>query len=182
LLTPFLVRKFTSYEEAKRYLRGYDPPSDKPIRYYGVAVGRRTGVFTSWPEAHEAVKGTKGPKYRKFETRAEAEAFVRQHSNVNDSTVTKLEEDDEEEEEIFKVVEDEDGIKTEESHYFEPPTKRAKHSTSDASTISIVYTDGSSLGNGKKGSAAGIGVYFGPGDARYALCRTPRRHGVLTQM
>jgi len=30
-----------------------------------------------------------------------------------------------------------------------------------------VYTDGSSLGNGKTGAVAGVGVYFGPGDSRY---------------
>ena len=30
-----------------------------------------------------------------------------------------------------------------------------------------IHTDGSSLGNGKEGAFAGIGVYFGPGDSRY---------------
>ena len=29
-----------------------------------------------------------------------------------------------------------------------------------------IHTDGSSLGNGQKGAVAGVGVYFGPGDAR----------------
>jgi len=31
-----------------------------------------------------------------------------------------------------------------------------------------IHTDGSSLGNGKAGAFAGVGVYFGPGDKRYA--------------
>lgn len=31
-----------------------------------------------------------------------------------------------------------------------------------------IYTDGSSLGNGKNGAIAGVGVFFGPGDKRYA--------------
>lgn len=35
----------------------------------------------------------------------------------------------------------------------------------DHNTLRI-WTDGSSLGNGKLGSTAGIGVYFGPGDSR----------------
>jgi ribonuclease HI len=30
-----------------------------------------------------------------------------------------------------------------------------------------IYTDGSSLGNGKLGAVAGVGVYFGPNDPRY---------------
>lgn len=32
-----------------------------------------------------------------------------------------------------------------------------------------VYTDGSSLGNGKTGALAGVGVYFGPSDKRQAF-------------
>lgn len=32
-----------------------------------------------------------------------------------------------------------------------------------------IYTDGSALGNGKTGAVAGVGVYFGPRDTRYAL-------------
>jgi ribonuclease HI len=31
-----------------------------------------------------------------------------------------------------------------------------------------IWTDGSSLGNGQKGAAAGVGVYFGPNDPKYA--------------
>ena len=33
-----------------------------------------------------------------------------------------------------------------------------------------IYTDGSSLGNGKDGAFAGVGVFFGPNDKRYCLC------------
>ena len=37
----------------------------------------------------------------------------------------------------------------------------------DAQTGMIrIHTDGSSLGNGKAGAFAGVGVYFGPGDSR----------------
>ena len=32
-----------------------------------------------------------------------------------------------------------------------------------------IYTDGSSLGNGQNGSIAGVGVFFGPEDPRYAI-------------
>ena len=35
-----------------------------------------------------------------------------------------------------------------------------------------IHTDGSSLGNGKVGAFAGVGVYFGPGDGRQVLCPT----------
>lgn len=36
-----------------------------------------------------------------------------------------------------------------------------------------IHTDGSSLGNGTAGAFAGVGVYFGPNDKRYALPNPP---------
>ena len=44
-------------------------------------------------------------------------------------------------------------------------TKRVRVGSSQTDTLRI-HTDGSSLGNGKAGAFAGIGVYFGPGDER----------------
>ncbi len=42
--------------------------------------------------------------------------------------------------------------------------------TGDTQTgILRIHTDGSSLGNGKAGAFAGVGVYFGPGDSRYYI-------------
>lgn len=35
--------------------------------------------------------------------------------------------------------------------------------------ILIIYTDGSSLGNGKVGARAGVGVYFGKDDPRWVF-------------
>lgn len=45
-------------------------------------------------------------------------------------------------------------------------TKPAPYGGTQTGPIRI-HTDGSSLGNGKKGAFAGVGVYFGPGDKRY---------------
>ena len=44
-------------------------------------------------------------------------------------------------------------------------TKKMGVGSSQTDTLRI-HTDGSSLGNGKAGAFAGIGVYFGPGDER----------------
>jgi len=41
-----------------------------------------------------------------------------------------------------------------------------KQSTGDFTGQIVVYTDGSSLGNGRKGAVAGVGVYFGANDKR----------------
>ncbi len=48
----------------------------KQVRYYGVQVGKVPGVYTDWPKAQEQIKGVTAPKYKKFDTRSEAEAFV----------------------------------------------------------------------------------------------------------
>jgi ribonuclease HI len=44
--------------------------------------------------------------------------------------------------------------------------RRKMQPTGDFSGIINVYTDGSSLGNGKAGAVGGVGVYFGPQDDR----------------
>lgn len=93
----------------------------------------------------------KGPKYKKFGTKAEAEAFVKsgwKTSKVAQSTAAQE----------AKVKQDEDG----------PALKKAKISGEVPSRkrVARVYTDGSSLGNGQKGAMAGVGVFFGVNDPR----------------
>ncbi|KAL2149081.1 hypothetical protein VTH82DRAFT_1767 [Thermothelomyces myriococcoides] len=157
-------KSFPNYEDASAFAAGLDPPTassdSKPPRFYGVAVGRKPGVYTDWSAAQKAIVGWKGPKYRKFNTRAEAEAFVRSYSSsareAPSTADTEAEQDDEDDEEDDNSVE-------------EPPPKKtrtaAKPATSRSGVV-VIYTDGSSLGNGRNGASAGVGVYFGPGDPR----------------
>ena len=44
--------------------------------YYAVKKGDQTGVFDNWNNCSEAIKGYSGAVYKKFATRAEAEAFL----------------------------------------------------------------------------------------------------------
>lgn len=46
-------------------------------QYYAVRVGRRTGIFHSWPECEAEVKGYPGARYKGFRSQSEAEAFLR---------------------------------------------------------------------------------------------------------
>ena len=46
-------------------------------KFYAVAVGRRTGVFTDWASAEREVRGFAGAKFKSFPTRVEAEAWLR---------------------------------------------------------------------------------------------------------
>ena len=45
-------------------------------KYYVVWKGRKRGVFTSWAECNEQVKGFVGARYKAFGTRIEAEAAL----------------------------------------------------------------------------------------------------------
>lgn len=46
-------------------------------KFYAVAAGRTTGIFTSWSIAEAQVKGFTGARYKSFATRAEAEAWLK---------------------------------------------------------------------------------------------------------
>lgn len=45
-------------------------------KYYAVLKGRKTGIFTSWEECEEQIKGFSGARYKSFNTRVEAEAAL----------------------------------------------------------------------------------------------------------
>ena len=51
------------------------------MKYYAVASGRRTGVFTSWPEAKAQVHGYPRAAFKSFATLAEAQDFVARAGN-----------------------------------------------------------------------------------------------------
>jgi len=147
--------------------------ASKADKYYGVAIGLIPGVYTDWPTAQKQILGVKGPKYKKFSTRAEATEFVR--SKGKDSSQLADSGD------AMNVVRPSKSTGASE----EPPRKsrkidtvsgnkitnvfqsRSSHASTANSTALRIYTDGSSLGNGHSGASAGVGVFFGVGDDRY---------------
>lgn len=144
------VKSFTSRDEAALFAAGKlkIAPKAGPARYYAVAVGNPTGIYTNWDDAAVAIKGVRGPKYKKFGSRAEAVEFIREFGSSD----------------AFQALK-------------EPATAQATPSRPTSSRLAAavpsipdgilrIYTDGSSLANGKVGSRAGVGVYFGPGDPR----------------
>lgn len=48
--------------------------------YYAVAKGRKTGIFKTWGECELQVKKFKGAKFKKFDTKEEAELFIELNS------------------------------------------------------------------------------------------------------
>ncbi|KAI8943369.1 hypothetical protein NX059_001383 [Plenodomus lindquistii] len=55
---------------------------DAGPKFYAVKVGRKPGVYQSWPEAYAQVDGFKDPVYKKFDSYAEAEAMVKGTSST----------------------------------------------------------------------------------------------------
>lgn len=164
------VKKFSLYEDAVAFVAGQNPPSsanDEPTRFYGVAVGRKPGVYTDWGKAQEAFVGWGRPKYKRFETLAEAEEFVRKFSGQATNTAPVAATSDASENASEDALEEIDEL--------QPPAKKVKKTTgaSPKSADAVVYTDGSSRGNGKIGAAAGVGVYFGPQDPRFVPSINP---------
>jgi ribonuclease HI len=132
--------------------------ADEPDKFYAVAVGEPTGIFTDWSEAQKATTGVKGPKYKRFSTRAEAVAYIRQFGSREaiEALGEKVEpvEKVEVEEKLFTIQK------------FTPILKDSEADTKPRENVLDIYTDGSSLANGRKGARAGLGVYFGENDPR----------------
>jgi ribonuclease HI len=177
-----IVKSFPTREEADAYVAGREAPSistqpsSQVEKFYGVARGRVPGVYTDWATAQEQIVGWKGPKYKKFATKAEAEEFVRSGSGSS-AMVDTIAQDD------IPIAHDAKRARTAltshegparlgddqkaelEIDYLDPvdPTDATKNNQKD---VLRIYTDGSSLSNGQHSARAGLGVYFGPGDQR----------------
>lgn len=150
------VKSFTSREDAQAFSDGKKVESSikGPEKFYAVAVGSPPGIYTTWDEAKLALPGVKGPKYKKFGTRAEAVEYIKQFGNK----------------EAIEALGEEAGV-VDVLEVFEQPAKKAKTTHAVPEPVPTgdelwIYTDGSSLSNGKAGSRAGLGVYFGEGDPR----------------
>lgn len=162
-----VFKSFTSRSDAEAFAAGKKvaASSDEPERFYAVAVGNPTGIYTDWSDAAASIKGVKGPKYKRFASRKEAVAYIRQFGNRE--AVEALGE---------AVPSSEPVLALQQSiSPATPAQKPAPKSAAVKPDTGIVcpiegalqiYTDGSSLANGREGSRAGVGVYFGDGDAR----------------
>ncbi|KAH6691001.1 ribonuclease H [Verticillium dahliae] len=149
-------KSFLSRDDALAFVAGKNPapPASgppQPAKFYAVARGEQPGIYTDWPTAQKAIglnaKG-KGPKYKKFETRAEAVEFIEEFGDA--ATVAKVTGGHGGSAALTKKT---------------TATARGAQQAVGQGMLAI-YTDGSSLANGKVGAAAGVGVFFGVDDAR----------------
>lgn len=161
----------------------------KARKYYAVRVGRAPGIYTDWPTAQAQVIGFAKPKYKSFTSRDEAEAFMRAEDPPpkDDSTKVKKSKKSDaaagENDELWQPGVGRlpkgalDGFDDE--ILLNPDTGRVEYKSEEqmkatkmmptsvaAGQPLRIYTDGSSLANGRVGAMAGVGVYFGPQDPR----------------
>ena len=110
-----------------------------PMKFYAVARGRKTGIFTSWPEAERQVKGVAGARFKSFKTKQDALAFLENPSYTKSVSSTK------------KLD-------------CAPKKKKTGHQPANyeyPDNAVVVYTDGGAIGNPGPG---GYGVVFKTGE------------------
>lgn len=117
--------------------------------FYAVAKGKKPGIYTNWPECQQNTNGYPGPIFKKFDTRAEAEAFILEKGDKIEIQLTT------------KVEGTNPGAPSAFSMMMKKPAK-----VEPFEPDYYVYTDGSCSNNGKADAAAGIGIYFGENDPR----------------
>lgn len=65
--------------------------------FYAVAKGKVPGIYTSWSDVQKNINGFKGPLFRKFSSKDEAQTFVNNHTNKTMSMLNFIERSDPEE-------------------------------------------------------------------------------------
>ncbi len=169
-----------------------DMPKASKLGFYAVARGRVPGIYSTWyaqshftvtsrltlelarDECQQQVSGFLGNKHQKFPTLEQARAYLAQQGvNVGESSTASSST-------APPPPHRSHGSKP----YYKPSTTNANSQDkprgskwaaltteviADESGWDVVYSDGACKGNGKVGSVAGIGVWWGANDPRYAF-------------
>ncbi|KAL1955643.1 hypothetical protein VTO42DRAFT_8376 [Malbranchea cinnamomea] len=186
-----VFQSFPTLEEANAFIAGNKSPTPSTsaspgTKFYAVQRGRKPGVYTDWAVAQDQVRGFRGPKYRRFSTWAEADAYVREGQDPEASkppTVPGMTSERPKDEHGNEYPPGtgplppgaEDGFDP--NIMLDPTTGKIVYKTEqqrnaikrlpkEPAGMLNIYTDGSAFKNGRLGARAGVGVYFGPGDNR----------------
>jgi ribonuclease HI len=128
--------------------------------YYAIANGRKTGVVQSWQECQAQVTGYSNARYKKFNTAAEAAAFVLSNGSSTSKRASTVD---------YSNQPSSSSYYASRSRVTKPKTTPYKPTTKNSPDMQHVYVDGASRGNGRvQNPKAGYGVYYGIGDKRNA--------------
>ncbi|KAJ9476310.1 Ribonuclease H [Pseudozyma hubeiensis] len=141
--------------------------------YYAVQKGRQQGVFRSWSECEAVTKGFAGAVFKKFDSEGAAKQFVNgdgygasASSSTSGSTASGSKASSSSARSFHPYAPSKH--KKPSHHHTKPPLPPRSNpifpSTSSTTTTdvrkTIVYCDGSSIGNGTSSARAGWGVFF----------------------
>ncbi|SMR63049.1 unnamed protein product [Zymoseptoria tritici ST99CH_3D1] len=200
-----MFKSFTSLTDAEKFVKNenVEGGETKVTKWYGVHAGRVPGVYTSWQEVLDQITGWKGPKHRGFKTKWEAEQYVAEGDAGADTVVNSVETGDggkKAKKAKKSGIKDEGTPPPLDQGEYEPGEAPLRPDAEDGFDPDIIldhtinnaryktreerervtydavrpvrdapiriYTDGSSLSNGKANAWGGVGVFFGPADKR----------------
>lgn len=118
--------------------------------YYAVHTGKTPGIYTTWEECSAQVKGFSGAKYKKFTNLQEAEEFAQVKASITIIDLSSR---------SGRSTKKSTSKKTLKTKSFIEDPRVISQDNINVDLDTIVFTDGSSLNNGRKGSRAGYGVY-----------------------
>ncbi|KAF9922543.1 hypothetical protein FBU30_007329 [Linnemannia zychae] len=173
---------------SKSFIKGHVSRGNAQA-YYAVHIGKTKGIYFTWPECEKQVKGVIGAKYKKFPTLPEAEEFVKNGPKVYTKPPPKSASNNSSANApganhkgsaaaLLKAATTTTttltAITTTTSTSSVSLASTGKSSFTQINGITVpsgsdtlvIYTDGSARGNGKLGSQAGLGVFFGVNDPR----------------
>ncbi|KAJ3717297.1 ribonuclease H-like domain-containing protein [Lentinula guzmanii] len=138
--------------------------------YYAVKSGRISGIYPNWAECEEQVKGYSGAQYQKFTSRAQAEAYLNsvELSSKTAHPVSTLKVTNSKNDSVKPIP-----LKGKKRTFAEMETPLLISEIDDIVEPLVVYCDGACKGNGKVGSVAGIGVWWGHNDPANLAERCP---------
>jgi ribonuclease HI len=189
-------KSFTSLTAAEAFLTSKGPlRASGPAKFYAVRHGHTPGIYSDWPSAQKQITGFQKPKFKSFQTRAEADAFLRAATPDRDAAAvpppakkrrseeTPLQQDGVEFNPYLKRLPDDAEDNFDYTMKLDAETgqvrlktkaeldalKIAPMPTSKEGEVIKVWTDGACRANGKANAAAGLGVWFGSHDPRFVL-------------
>ncbi|KAF7307246.1 Ribonuclease H [Mycena indigotica] len=128
---------------------------------YAVKKGRQTGLFDTWDQCEAQVKGFQGAKFKKFNSNAEALAWIDGETTTTTSNITAS----------TSTASTSSGATKRTSSELQATSETT--SAPATGTKQVVYSDGACKNNGKPNALGGIGVWWGPNDPRNLSERCP---------
>ncbi len=65
-----------NYSNTRKTFLADKMPKRKKSKFYAVAIGRNTGIYSTWDECQSQVKGFSNARFKSFSTVEEAESFI----------------------------------------------------------------------------------------------------------